>query len=157
MIAILLSLSGGINITLERDSLYGPHFELPVVPPQMTYKEYRTLAWKFDPYDYVFASLYPGYFHFMIREGRWGWLIAMGRLISTGIMLYGGAKLYSDSNYLTQTPDEYRNNLLKDMAILLGGLGGNLFFYSFDIGHAKWLLREKQLEIYYRYRTFPGK
>ncbi len=158
MITLLLSLAGnGITITLEKDSLYGPHFELPVVPEGMPYEDFRTLAWKFDPYDYVFASLYPGYFHFMIREGKWGWMVVLGRLLSTGVMVYGGARLYSDLNGYVALPEDYRKRLLVDMSVLLSGFAGNLFFYAFDIGHAKWLLREKQLETYYKYRTFPSK
>ena len=84
-------------------------------------------------------------------------MVVLGRLLSTGVMVYGGARLYSDLNGYVALPEDYRKRLLVDMSVLLSGFAGNLFFYAFDIGHAKWLLREKQLETYYRYRTFPPK
>ncbi len=141
-------------ISLISGDIYGKHFTLPIVPKEMTYNEYKILTWEIGYEDYIFSSFIPGYTHFMLDRKGTALGIAAFRLVSTAIMIYGIATLYSELSNPDLDVDKGRKRLTVGISTMLGGFIGNLFFTAFDVAHGKWLLREMRARIFFKYRGF---
>jgi len=149
MFNILFVLSIFFN---QGDVLYGNHFTLPYVPPNMSYREYKILTWKISYDDYAFSAFIPGYMHFMLDRKLTGSMIFAGRMAFSAAMVYGIATLYSEVTNPDANLSVQKRKLNLSISLMLSGFMGNLFLTAFDIAHGKWLLREMRTRIFYKYR-----
>lgn len=139
---------------ISTGGIYGKHFTLPIVPRDMTYGEYKVLTWEMGYEDYLFSSFIPGYMHFMLDRKKTAFAIVFSRLISTAVMVYGIATLYSELSNPDLDVDKGRKRLTLGISTMIGGFIGNLFFTAYDVAHGKWLLREMRARIFFKYRGF---
>ncbi len=124
---------------------------LPVLPESLSYDEFKYLQLRITDQDKIWSFLLPGYIHFETYDSRNGFITAAVRMIGYGMIAYS---LYAG------VPGSIRDiNLsrLKTNLLILGvGAGMNFFGWLYDIVHGEYRLREKQLEILYKYRkTYP--
>ncbi len=142
-------------ISLSRnDTLYAPHFNMPIMPYNMSYSEYRTLVFDFDVMDYMTGVFFPGYFHYMIGEKKNALGIFTLRSMGTALSVAGGVLLYGDAMDLRQSPATYKNKIMKDMGMIMTGFLFNAFLYMLDLGHARWVLRERKFKVFYKYGIY---
>ncbi len=128
------------------------NFELPAIPKEMTYEEFKILSTDLRMQDMMIATVFPGHIHFKIGEKKkgyyilgtrslgylgWGYLSVSNKSMTRIIML--------DATGLDQTLNA------RDVIIAYGSLGLILGSYLYDWIHGKYTLEDKQTRIRYKY------
>ena len=128
------------------------NFNLPAIPKDMTYEEFKILSTDLRMQDMMIATVLPGHIHFKIGEKKAGYYILGTRSLG-----------YLGWVYLSITDKSLTNIILLDSA----GLGqtvstGDLIIayssltliigsYLYDWIHGKYRLDDKQNRIRYKY------
>jgi len=128
------------------------NFDLPAIPRDMTYEEFKILSTDLRMQDMMIATILPGHIHFKIGEKDTGYYILGTRSLG-----------YLGWVYLSITDKSLTNIILLDNAGLGGSIStgdlivayGSLLLivgsYLYDWIHGKYRLDDKQNRIRYKY------
>jgi len=128
------------------------NFDLPQIPLQMSYQEFKTLSTNLRMQDIGIAMILPGHVHFKTGEKKMGYYILGATLTGYLGMIYMSSK--NQSVYKTVFYDNTIGNVdisTTDKIISYGSIilvGGS---FLFDWIHGKYKLEEKQTKIRYKY------
>jgi len=153
---VLILLLAGINGVAQDLDVYkknnNSNFDIPNVPAEMTYKEFKILSTNLRMQDMGIAMILPGHIHFKIGEKKKGYYILGTRMLGFAGWGYLAANHHSLTSIIFY--DKYNiadNTSTGDKiigytsAVLLVGS------YLYDWIHGKYKLDEKQNKIRYKY------
>ena len=128
------------------------NFELPAIPKEMTYEEFKILSTDLRMQDMMIATIFPGHIHFKIGEKKKGYYI-----LGTRSLGYLGWVYLSISNKSLARIIILDNAGLDkalnpgDVLVAYGSLALIIGSYLYDWIHGKYKLDEKQTRIRYKY------
>ncbi len=128
------------------------NFDIPAIPKEMTYEEFKILSTDLRMQDMVIAAILPGHVHFKIGEKKTGYYILGTRSLGylSWIYLSLSDESLTEIIFLDNTGLEY-NVPTSDLIIAYGSLALIIGSYLYDWIHGKYLLDEKQNHIRYKY------
>ncbi len=151
-----------INIIFGQDiDFYQKHknenYSFPEIPESMTYEEYYLLSQTFRMQDMMYASVVPGYIHFKAQEKKIGYTLLGIRSAAYAALTYEYfhyKKTSSDTSsffsfFKKETPDtngEKTHSFITGASLII--VAGT---YLFDIIHGKYMLKNKQEKIRFKY------
>ena len=128
------------------------NFDLPAIPKEMTYEEFKILSTDLRMQDMMMATILPGHIHFKIGEKKAGYYILGTRSLG-----------YLGWVYLSITDKSLTNIVLldnaglgesistSDLIVAYGSLVLIVGSYLYDWIHGKYRLDDKQNRIRYKY------
>ncbi len=128
------------------------NFVLPVIPPEMTYTEFKILSTDLRMQDMLIAMILPGHVHFKIDEKRTGYYLLGARSLGYAGWFYLSAKNNSLIKILLLDNAGLNGNLSTgDLVVAYGSLGLIIGSYLYDWIHGRYVLEDKQNRIRYKY------
>ncbi len=128
------------------------NFNLPAIPAEMTYQEFKVLSTDLRMQDMIIAMVLPGHVHFKIGEYRTGYYLLGVRSLGYTGWVYLSAKGSSLTQTLLLDYTGLSNNVSTgDMVVAYVSLGLVIGSYLYDWIHGKYVLDEKQNQIRYKY------
>ena len=128
------------------------NFDIPNIPSEMTYKEFKILSTNLRMQDMAIAMFLPGHIHFKIGEKRSGYYILSTR--SLGFIGWGylainhhslsSIILYDKYNITDKTSTCDKIIGYTSVVLMVGS-------YLYDWIHGKYILENKQNKIRYKY------
>ncbi|MBL7013580.1 MAG: hypothetical protein ISR83_04105 [Candidatus Marinimicrobia bacterium] len=128
--------------------------ELPTLPDSMEIEEFqiidRHLGWK----ELFTSVIYPGYNHEYILEDSTADKIKTIRLIASGLVVAAWADFtfFGKHELSSVSFQEMVQESPRDATAFSLGVAVNIFYTIYDWGKAQLLLKEKQSQIYYKYK-----
>ena len=128
------------------------NFEIPAIPQEMTYEEFKILSTDLRMQDMMIAVVLPGHVHFKIDEKKTGYYILGARTL--GYLGWGYLALTNKSISKIIILDSAGLNNSKnkrDKIIAYSSIAFIISSYLFDWIHGKYMLDNKQNNIRYKY------
>jgi len=128
------------------------NFEIPDIPKEMTYKEFKILSTDLRMQDMVIAAILPGHVHFKIGEKKTGYYILGARSLGYLGLIYLSAVDKSWSKIILLDNIGLDQSISTgDIIVTYGSLMLILGSYLYDWIHGKYVLDDKQNRIRYKY------
>ena len=127
--------------------------EIPNVPIEMTYKEYRQLVRDLNWKRIGIAAMVPGYIHFYAEKKKAAYSIAAVR--ATGMALSAGA-LFRQWREAKTFRFVRGGHWETNFAVFIIGMMANAAGYAFDWAHGDWIIEKERTLVQYKYGIKRG-
>ncbi len=127
--------------------------EIPNVPIEMTYKEYRQLVRDLNWKRIGIAAMVPGYIHFYAEKKKPAYSIAAVRAM--GMALSAGA-LFRQWREAKTFRFVRGGHWETNFAIFVVGMMANAAGYAFDWAHGDWIIEKERTLVQYKYGIKKG-
>ena len=158
-IILILSLLSTISVGQDFQLEVSNSRKFPSLPDSMTLEEFqiidRHLGWK----ELFTSVIYPGYNHEYALEDSTADKIKTIRFIASGLVIAAWADFtfFGKHEIASVSFQEMVQESPRDATAFSLGVAVNIFYTIYDWGKAQLLLKEKQSQIYYKYKTFIRK
>ncbi len=128
------------------------NFELPAIPKDMTYEEFKILSTDLRMQDMMIATILPGHIHFKIGEKKKGYYILGARSIGYLSWIYLSVSNKSLTRIILLDNAGLDKTLnTQDVIVAYGSVVLIIGSYLYDWIHGRYVLDDKQNRIRYKY------
>ncbi len=153
---IIIVFAGITNMQAQDLDIYKHHknsnFELPNIPKEMTFEEFKLLSTDIRMQDMMMAMVLPGHIHFKIGEKKTAFYVLGARAAGFAGWTYLSLSDESLTNIVFYDSLGVHTNVSTgNIIVAYGSLVLIIGSYLYDWIHGKYLLDRKQNKIRYKY------
>jgi len=127
--------------------------EIPILPKEMTYREYQMLMRDLNWKRILISATVPGFIHYYAQHKKAAYSIAGVRTLGMLTSTIGMFRQWKDTKNLNLM---YGKATEKNLYIFMAGMILNAAGYAYDWAHGDWVIERERTLVQYKYGIKKG-